>query len=163
MIDFFFYADIAIHFRTSYINFQGVEVKDGRELAHQYIFHGTFILDILSVFPFEQFPIPDNMVVFTALFAILKVVRIRRLPKLISRLNMKQEAKAKVRMFQMFFFLFLYLHLITCVWWFSVRWNSIWIPPQDVLSEKTDIYTTPDMLMRYFTSFHLAVMCFTGN
>ena len=60
---------------------------------------GTFILDILSVFPFERIPFSGKFDVFSALFGMLKVVRIRRLPILINRLNMKQEAKAAVKIF----------------------------------------------------------------
>jgi len=44
---------------------------------------------MLSVFPFEKIPIGKNAEIFTALFGMLKVVRIRRLPVLINRLNMK--------------------------------------------------------------------------
>jgi Ion transport protein len=88
VIDLFFYIDIAICFRTSYINFQGIEITDTKQLAFDYILRGTFIFDILSVFPFEILPIPDSYIIFTALFAMLKVVRIRRLPRLLSRLNL---------------------------------------------------------------------------
>lgn len=69
----------------------------------------------------------------------LKVVRIRRLPILINRLNMKQEAKAAVKIIQMFFFLFLYLHLAACAWFFVVSQNAIWIPSMDQSLMRTDV------------------------
>jgi hypothetical protein len=46
------------------------------------------------VFPFEKIPLSSNLEVVTALFGMLKVVRIRRLPVLINRLNMKLETTA---------------------------------------------------------------------
>lgn len=56
VIDLFFYLDVAIQFRTSTITFQGVEITDTRLLALNYVMKGTFVIDILSVFPFERIP-----------------------------------------------------------------------------------------------------------
>ncbi len=53
-IDLFFYLDIMIAFRTSILTYDGQEVKDAKEIAKNYIFFGTFVLDFFSVFPFDD-------------------------------------------------------------------------------------------------------------
>jgi Ion transport protein len=53
IIDLMFYIDIGIAFRTSYLTFEGFEITDWRKIAKKYIFHGTFLLDLLSVLPFN--------------------------------------------------------------------------------------------------------------
>lgn len=53
IIDLTFYIDIAIAFRTSYLTFDGFEVTDWKKIAYKYIVKGTFILDLLSVLPFN--------------------------------------------------------------------------------------------------------------
>lgn len=53
VIDLFFYIDIAIAFRTSYLTFEGFEVTDWRDIGRRYVLKGTFIFDLLSVLPFN--------------------------------------------------------------------------------------------------------------
>ena len=53
VIDLFFWLDILLCFRISYITFDGEEVTNWRYIAIRYIFQGTFIFDLLSVLPFE--------------------------------------------------------------------------------------------------------------
>jgi hypothetical protein len=53
-IDLFFYIDIIVAFRTSYLTFDGQEVKEWKQIAINYIFRGTFFLDLLSVLPFYE-------------------------------------------------------------------------------------------------------------
>jgi hypothetical protein len=54
VIDLFFYFDIMVAFRTSVLTYDGQEIKDAKQIAKHYIFFGTFLLDILSVFPFDD-------------------------------------------------------------------------------------------------------------
>jgi hypothetical protein len=52
-------------FRTSVLTYDGQEIKDAKEIALYYIFKGTFLLDLLSVFPFEDIvPVRDNFIYF---------------------------------------------------------------------------------------------------
>jgi hypothetical protein len=73
------------------------------------------------------------------LLGILKLVRIRRLPQLIARLNMKEDTKAIFKVIQVSFFLILYLHIVCCSWWFAVKYMGIWIPPMEVGAGRTDV------------------------
>lgn len=91
-IDLFFYLDIMIAFRTSILTYDGQEVKDAKEIAKNYIFFGTFVLDFFSVFPFDDI-IPGDIPTLQ-LLRLLKLIRIRRLPELIKRLDMHGSSKA---------------------------------------------------------------------
>ena len=52
IIDFIFFLDILISFRTVYMNDRGEEVKDGRSMALNYL-KSTFIIDFLATVPFD--------------------------------------------------------------------------------------------------------------
>ena len=91
-IDLFFYIDIIVAFRTSYLTFDGQEVKEWKQIAINYIFRGTFFLDLLSVLPFYEL-IPGDQKALQIL-GVLKLIRIKRLPKLIANIDMKADTKA---------------------------------------------------------------------
>ena len=91
-IDLFFYIDIIVAFRTSYLTFDGQEVKEWKQIAINYIFRGTFFLDLLSVLPFYEM-IPGDQKALQIL-GVLKLIRIKRLPKLIANIDMKADTKA---------------------------------------------------------------------
>jgi hypothetical protein len=50
-IDLFFYFDIIIHFRTTFMTSEGEEVTDTKLISKKYILHGTFVVDVLSILP----------------------------------------------------------------------------------------------------------------
>ena len=51
---FLFVGDIIIGFLTSYINVSsGDDITNMKMIAMNYIFHGTFLLDIFSTFPLD--------------------------------------------------------------------------------------------------------------
>lgn len=161
VIDLFFWLDILLCFRVSYITFDGEEVTNWRYIAIRYIFQGTFIFDLLSVLPFDAILPGNNSAI--SLLGILKLIRIKRLPDLIARLNMDEASKAMFKVAQITFYLILYIHLVTCSWWYTVNSSQVWIPPMNILDEETFIYIKGSIMERYWTSFHVAVMCFTGN
>ena len=54
LIDIFFFIDILIAFRTTYVNeMNGDEISSNKEIAKNYI-NGRFMLDLLSAIPFEK-------------------------------------------------------------------------------------------------------------
>ena len=58
LIDLMFYCDIFFNFRTTFMTSEGEEIFDRNLIARRYIFKGTFILDLLSVLPFNAiFPV----------------------------------------------------------------------------------------------------------
>ena len=54
IIDFLFFFDIVVNFRTTYINQKtGSEVTSAKKIAIHYIFAGRFWIDLLASIPFE--------------------------------------------------------------------------------------------------------------
>ena len=40
---------------------------------------------------------------------------------------------------QVTFYLILYIHLVCCGWWYTTKQNEIWIPPMNIIDEKTEV------------------------
>ena len=53
IIDFLFFVDIVIAFRTAYINDKGDEVTDNLKIAWNYVL-STFIIDLTATIPFDS-------------------------------------------------------------------------------------------------------------
>ena len=52
-LDFFFFIDILIDFRTTYVDaYSGIEVLEGKQIAKNYL-KGRFLIDLLSTIPFD--------------------------------------------------------------------------------------------------------------
>ena len=55
-IDFLFFFDVVINFRTTYVNQKtGLEVTNWLKIAVKYVFFGWFLVDILATIPFDLF------------------------------------------------------------------------------------------------------------
>ena len=92
-IDFMFFIDIVITFRTTQVNLMtGDTISDPKEIARNYL-KGKFWIDMLSTIPLD-----DLLVLFLkdldkktvkkfVLLSCLKMIRILRLSKLIEYLN----------------------------------------------------------------------------
>ena len=92
-IDFMFFIDIVITFRTTQVNLMtGDTISDPKEIARNYL-KGKFLIDMLSTIPLD-----DLLVLFLkdldkktvkkfVLLSCLKMIRILRLSKLIEYLN----------------------------------------------------------------------------
>lgn len=129
---FVFFMDILVGFNTSYINVaSGDEIYGHKMIAYNYVFKGTFMIDILSTFPLDK--IFGNIVSETALIILkilgmLKMQRIRRISKIIGQLNQTQETKAFFKVAQMVALLILYIHVLACILWFTFNTDKKWIP-----------------------------------
>ena len=54
IIDFLFFFDIILNFRTSFIDpLTGDEIKDGKKITINYICGGRFVIDLLAIIPFD--------------------------------------------------------------------------------------------------------------
>ena len=53
LIDFVFIADVFIRFKVGYIDENGVFISEKDQIAKQYIYHGSFFVDVISCIPFE--------------------------------------------------------------------------------------------------------------
>lgn len=98
-VDSCFFIDIVIRFRTSFIKF-GVEIWKPKLIAINY-FQGTFIIDLLSVIPFETLA---NVIALTfadpeilGLTRLLKLIRLLRIAKVIVYLQVAEDVKAVSR------------------------------------------------------------------
>ena len=112
-----FILDIGINFRTTYINTKtGNEVSlplpkctslsnicflfaltpqiyEPRKIAKRYLLGGRFWIDLISSLPLDSFQSGGSSDVL-GVFSMLKLVRITRISKIISNLNIKQEMKS---------------------------------------------------------------------
>lgn len=115
-IDAFFILDILINFRTSYVlESSGEEIYDLKMVALKYL-KGKFCIDLLASIPFDYiallFAFGDDESFWLEFFSILKLVRVLRLSRLITHLNLKNEVKVSLRLAKLIFFLVLYLHCV---------------------------------------------------
>ena len=116
IIDLFFILDILINFRTSFVNeITGMEIFDLRMVMIKYL-RSKFAIDLLASIPFDYFGLVfafrDDESFWLEFFSILKLVRVLRLSRLITHLNLKNEVKVSLRLAKLIFFLVLYLHCV---------------------------------------------------
>lgn len=55
ILDFFFYVDMILTFRTAYIDKDNELVLDGKQIANRYIFRGNFVVDLIATLQWEVF------------------------------------------------------------------------------------------------------------
>ena len=93
VITFIFLADIVVAFNTGYIDVSGEDVRERRRIARRYIC-GDFVIDLLSSIPYK--PLGKYIPFFETIsfLKILKVVRIKRITKLVLKLEFREEQKA---------------------------------------------------------------------
>lgn len=114
LIDIFFILDIVIHFRTSVIDPKtGEDIFDAKIIAAKYI-QGKFWIDFLASIPFDFITIffgeVDSGSLTFQLFGLLKLVRVLRLSRLITYMNLQDELKWSLKLVKLFFFLIMYIH-----------------------------------------------------
>ena len=95
-IDFLFFMDMFINFRTAYVNDMGDEVTNGRSIACNYLAF-YFWMDLVATVPIDDVAgafstNPKNQEIFR-LFGVLKLGRLLKLKKIISYLNVPDETK----------------------------------------------------------------------
>lgn len=144
LIDIMFIADIVINFRTSVVDPKtGEDIYNGSIIAGHYL-SGKFWIDLLASIPFDIITIffseVDSGSFTFQLFGLLKLVRILRLSRLITYMNLQDDVKMSLRLGKLIFFLIIYIHCVGCVWFFIVKQNENWIPPLDYVWVKTNIY-----------------------
>ena len=107
IIDFIFFLDILVTFRTTYINpSSGDEISEPKEIAKQYL-KSRFWLDLLATLPFDIMSNGNPNFAWTQLFGLLKTTRVLRLKRITMFINIRDD-------FTLIYFLVLYLHLTGC-------------------------------------------------
>jgi hypothetical protein len=86
-----------------------------------------FLIDLLSSIPIDLlFP---NSPLKT--INILKIIRIKRLTRIIDKMNADEERKSIYRMLQLVFYLFLMMHVVGCLWNSIIHIEEIWVITKD--------------------------------
>lgn len=91
LVDFFYFIDIVVNFRTTYLSKLGDEIFDSKKIAIHYIFQGSFVIDFLASFPFSAV---GGSGVVLELMGMLKLARITRITKIINKLDIDATTKA---------------------------------------------------------------------
>jgi hypothetical protein len=98
IIDVIFLLDIFVNFRTTFINQRtGDEVFNLNKIAKKYL-STRFAIDALATVPFDTIGgifMGDN-VVGLQLFGVLKLVRVLRLGRIITYMNVKDDLKTVI-------------------------------------------------------------------
>ena len=166
-IDFFFMIDVVINFRTSYINdATGVEELNLKTISVKYL-KSRFTVDLLASIPIDFLSYAfaggaGSNTFLLQMFGLLKLVRVLRLSRLITYLNLKNNVKMSLKLIKLIFFLVMYLHCLGCLWYFIVKQEKAWIPPLDYVFITTDIYNESSFY-KYVSSLYHAVLMLGGN
>ena len=164
----FYLIDVGVNFRTSYIDYDGEEVREPCKIAKRYM-SGMFLTDIISSIPYRLLiPAQSKFNLLRAL-ALLKVARVLRMNKFINDLPINQESKATLKISYLIFQLFLLMHVLGCIWYKITETNRVWIPPKDfIYAGNPDIYQfwysdSSSTRERYLTTLYCAVLALGGN
>ena len=146
IIDFFFFIDILVMFRTVYIDSRGDECNNSRKMAFNYL-QTTFIIDLIATIPFDLIlsasnsyreyqkdVVKNNKVPWVDLLGIFKLGRLHRLQNMIGFLNVSGDFKSSLKLTKLCIFLVIYIHCLSCYWWFLVKPDKLWIPAIDMPS-----------------------------
>ena len=163
-IDIGFLLDIIVNFRTTFLNKKTQEeVSNSYLIAVEYL-KTRFTVDLLATIPFDNiggFFIPEDQTVILQIFGLLKLVRILRLSRIITFLNVKSDLKMSLKIFKIIFFLVIYLHCVACTWYWIASLDESWLPRTYVFI-RGDFYKTSDFT-KYLEALYHAVLLFTGN
>lgn len=165
IIDFIFLGDIAMNFFTTFINSNGDEVTDLREISKHYL-RTYFIVDFCGSFPIDNFygRYADDKEVgeILNLSDLLKLVRILRLGRIIRFMRAKDEAKALIKLGQVTLYLLIWIHLTCCLYYSVATRNGDWIPVPDFVTGTTDLYES-SLLRKYVTAYYHGMWLLKGN
>ena len=123
-----------------------------------------FWIDLFATIPFDT--IVELILSQTSnelqTFGILKLIRIARLNKIVTYMNVKEDVKIYLKLAKMFFFLSIYFHILGCLWFYMVSVQKKWIPPLDTIYPTTTFYQQ-DLWYQYWMSVYHAILIETSN
>lgn len=164
IVDVAFIVDIAINFRTAYINkWTGKIITDGRVIAAKYVIYGRFWIDFVASLPLEVletlFSTPGGSLKF---FTMLKLVRILRLGRMISYLKSNQGLKFSLKIFQLIFFILISIHWTNWAWFLITEDTEVWFPAKD-LDHKHTVAFSGDPFEKYVLFYYYGMLTLIGN
>ena len=91
-------------------------------------------------------------------------MRILRLGRLISFLNLNEGFRVGAKVLKIIIYLSLYLHIMGCVFWFLIIEDKsrTWMPPLDYVWVFTEIYEQKGPF-QYLSAVYHSVLMLTGN
>ena len=93
IINFMFFVDIVLGFRTTYFNAFGQEVREPKQIAWNYI-TGMFVVDFLSSIPYRYVAYIIPFFSTLSVLKILKITRISRFAPFVQKLELDEGDKA---------------------------------------------------------------------
>lgn len=131
VIDFLFFVDICVNFRTSFPNKKtGLEIKEGKEVAMNYL-KTRFLVDALATIPFDDlfgFFFSNNSAELKTI-GMIKMVRVLRLTRIVKFLELADDTVNEIKVGVNIFFIMVFLHCFTCFFYYMIRDKQSWIPP----------------------------------
>lgn len=168
IINFLFLVDIVIGFRTTFFDSQGMEVRDPKQIAGNYL-RGLFLVDFLSSIPYRYVRQVLPFVSVLSPLKILKITRISRFGPFVQKLELDEGDKATLKIFQLILTLVLILHCLGCGWYQIIIIEKVWAPPLDFIYVQRNEYArfydmeqvTP--YYQFLNMLYLAVLALGGN
>ena len=136
-ICFLFLIDIVLSFRTSYLtNSTTEEIKNSTLIMKHYGLSLKFMLDLISVIPFELF----TSTTYLGLLRLVKIIKLYRLSNIISVIKVRYRIKLVLEFFLILLILLLFIHFSACLFFIVVDTQESWIPPEDYPKNKTEFF-----------------------
>lgn len=132
-VDVNFLLDILATFNTAVL-FDGAFISDYRTIARLYVFHGTFLTDLLSSLPIDE--IVELAVGETNNLETLRILRFLRLIRLFKLVRLTQlngrlailrenSSRAALSLLSLLFQIVFLAHLVACVWFAVNRCHPV--------------------------------------
>ena len=163
IIDLLFITDLFINFRTIYLNSKTGDVTDNpKTIAWMYIFQGRFFIDLIASIPFEVLILIINGdKIYFKMIKLLKLSRLLRISRLIAYLKTSKTIKSSLKVFTTVSFLLLWVHWLNWLWYFIVNLDETWLPPKNIDSGETNIYSAGKMTI-YLSIYWYAAQLIIG-
>ena len=164
MIDFLFFVDIIMNFRTTYFNPRtGEEILD-KDLIKKNYFFGQFLIDLFSTVPldliYETFFMSENESAQNLqMMSMMKIIRILRLNRLINYLNSAEDIKLSLKLSQTIFLIILYIHITGCLWFYIINIELNWEPGQGLPMPLLEYH----FYDQFIINFYNAILALCGN
>jgi voltage-gated potassium channel len=163
-IDLLFVLDLGFNSVTSYVNEEGEEVVEGKEIRKHYLMSGNLGLDVIAVIPFDDIvEWADAGINSTSLKIVrcLKLIRLFRLRRIISLLKIRKDIKLALKIMVVLYFLFLFIHICASLFSLMNSSSTDYTPPNDI--GRPEYYYMDDLqVYRYWLSFYYVILMLLG-
>ena len=108
----------------------GIEEFRINKIVSTYL-RGTFLIDLISTIPVDTTVFVFTGVKYAILstFSLLKLIRMTKIPRIISRINVTENTKMGLKLCLLIFYILLYIHCLACFWFMVIKQRTIWLPP----------------------------------